>query len=135
MQYLDQKPIFGKKPSGTGTRNGKSNSTVITKGTKAPAPKPKMATLADVRDKPEGSDPIHVIKNPNSMKKDSKKPAVPSRNEKPKTGPILSRMPRMIGQTIDPKRWRCNICSFLNDIEVKACTTCDSAKGEKKQKH
>ena len=60
------------------------------------------------------------------------KPAVPTRNVQPKTGPILSKMPRVIGRTIDPKKWRCNICSFLNDNELKACATCESLRGEKK---
>lgn len=43
-------------------------------------------------------------------------------------------MPVRIGLTIDPKTWRCGICTFLNDVSTKVCQTCDSAKGETRKR-
>ena len=64
-----------------------------------------------------------------------------------KDSPIKSRkpanslppMPKPIGKVVrigyvtNPVKWRCQICTFLNDVSNTVCQTCQSFKGEKKK--
>ena len=41
---------------------------------------------------------------------------------------------QIIGKDPEDDRWQCKICSFKNPQDVEICITCDSKKGEEKQK-
>ena len=45
----------------------------------------------------------------------------------------VRKKPIRIGGSTNPEKWRCGICTFLNDNDVNICTTCDSEKGEQRQ--
>lgn len=61
-------------------------------------------------------------------KKNAPKPKKRNESIKNKNGHIIGKDP-------DDDRWQCKVCSFKNPQEVEICSTCDSTKGEEKQKH
>ena len=42
--------------------------------------------------------------------------------------------PVRIGKSLDPGKWKCNMCKFVNEKDATECSRCESAKGEIKRK-
>jgi len=94
------------------------------KASQVPA-KPKIMTLTGLKALEAQEDMIR----PQIRQKELISKAPPKRN-------ALS-MPHgqktvKIGLVLSKDKWRCLICTFLNDATLSICQTCESAKGETK---
>ena len=95
--------------------------------------KGRIMTLSDLqRDEPEMT-PNHQTKK--ASKKGSKPPGEKSFGKKPgMKGPGDKKGPVMIGQSHDSDKWKCQICSFMNEEWEDICRRCESERGETKHR-
>lgn len=109
----------------------KSRTVAAKPKTKAPStkhqePKGKIMTLGDLHKEEFDEKPTKPKRMPKADNPFTKKPA-------PK-GPGARHGPIKIGQSQDPDKWRCKICSFLNEDYEDICKMCQSEKGEERRR-